>query len=182
MALSWRYSVLADRHRALGLEARGLERHGDRLDLCARHGARSRGDPDQGRTHGRVGSEEAAPGRSALLGHCALRDHARRHQDLPGQVRLCLHAQRGRVFHRGLHSLSHGTQRLDGGARQRRRTRDAHQCGRRAQRRAGRGRRPARSVAAGPGGGGFSRQIRPRASATSSTFTTCRRRCSAGRC
>jgi len=46
MALSWRYSVLADRHRALGSKLEtGTE--WARVDLRARHGARSRGDPHQ---------------------------------------------------------------------------------------------------------------------------------------
>ncbi len=55
---SWRTSALADRHRALGSRARGLERDGNRLDVRGAARRCARGDPDPSRADGRLRPEE----------------------------------------------------------------------------------------------------------------------------
>ena len=103
------------------LEARRLERHGDRLELRRRRRRRVHRHPHQGRADGRFGPEEGPHHRAARLASDRPCDDARRRKDLSRQVGLCLHAERAGQIHRRLHPLPHRPELLDGRARLRHR-------------------------------------------------------------
>ena len=158
MALSWRTSVLADRHRALGSKLEDWNGMGTAWtyakDVAQDHVA-IRTKAGLMDVSGLKKLHLVGPHASAVLNYATTRDVT---EDLSGKIRLRLHAERRRTFHRGLHPVPHRPEFLDGGARQRRRTRNAGQIRRRPQRRHDRRRRSARSFAAGTGGGRFSGQ------------------------
>ncbi len=120
MALSWRHSALADRHRALGSKLEDWNGMGTAWtyakDIAQDHVA-IRTKAGLMDVSGLKKLHLVGPHASAILNYATTRDVTKIY---PGQVRLCLHAERCGSFHRGLHAVPDGTERLDGGARQRR--------------------------------------------------------------
>ena len=123
MTRSWRFSTLADRHRALGSKLEDWSGMGTAWSYSRRCRRGICRDPHQGRADGCVGPEEGPHHRPARRASDRPRHDARRGEDLSRQVGLCLHAERSRQIHRRLHHLPHQPELLDGGARLRHRPR-----------------------------------------------------------
>ncbi len=117
MTASWRFSTLADRHRALG----------SKLEDWSGMGTAWTYDKDADDEHIAIRTKAGLMDVSGLkkvhitgphASHLHRSRHdARRGKDLSRQVGLCLHAERAGQVHRRLHPLPHRPECLDGRAR-----------------------------------------------------------------